>query len=367
MKLDELETPAVMIDRRRVERNIQRMAGIARDAAVALRPHAKTHKLPIIAHWQMRAGAVGIAVAKVSEAEVMAASGVQSIFIANQIVTPSKIRRLVALARWISVSIGVDSREGAEMLSRCASDEGASLNVRIEVDTGLKRCGVQPGEPVLRLAKLICDLPNLHLEGIFTHAGQVYNATTFEERDATGRHEGEAMVGTARLLSSEGIPLEVVSVGSTPGARSAASVAGVTEIRPGNYVFYDAMQVGLGTATWDDCALRAIATVISRPDRDHAVIDAGSKVLGAERGGNLSTVEGYGHVVEYPESRLERLSEEHGVLIFEGGSAAPHIGERVTVIPGHACYVINLASEVYLIDREHLIAQWPVLARGKVR
>lgn len=366
MRVIDIETPAVLVDLPRLRRNIDGMASVAQDAGVALRPHTKTHKLPGIAHWQVEAGAVGITVAKVSEAEVMAAGGLKDIFIANEIVTPPKISRLAALARLAEMSVGVDSREGAGALSQGAVAEGVRLNVLIELNVGLNRAGVLPGLPVLELAQHIRTLPGLHLEGIFTHGGHAYNATTFEERDAVGHAEGQALVDSARLLSEHGFPLERVSVGSTPTARSAASVPGVTEVRPGNYVFYDAMQVGLGVATWDDCALRVAATVISRPDAHRAVIDAGSKILGSERGSNLSQVRGHGHVVEYPDGLLARLSEEHGVITFEEPADAPRIGERVTVIPGHACPVVNLVNQVYLIDGERVLATWPVLGRGKV-
>ncbi|MEJ7655258.1 MAG: alanine racemase [Chloroflexia bacterium] len=366
MKLGDVDTPAVVIERTRLERNIAAMAAAAREAGVALRPHAKTHKLPAIAHMQLAAGAVGITVAKVSEAEVMSAAGVGDVFIANEIVSRRKLARVAALARLVRVAVGVDSEEGAALLSRAAVEEGVDLNVRIEVDTGLNRCGVQPGEQAALLARRVVELSGLRLEGIFTHAGHVYSSRTPEERAATGTAEGEKMVETARLLESEGIETRVVSVGSTPTARAAANVRGVTEIRPGNYVFYDAMQVGLGAATWDDCALRAVATVVSRPAPGRAVIDAGSKVLGTERGANLSSVRGYGCVVEYPHALLDRLSEEHGVLLFEDGEAAPRIGERVTIIPAHACYVVNLASEVLLAEGKDVLARWPVLARGMV-
>ncbi len=366
MKLLDVETPAVLVDLPRLQRNIQRMADMARAAGVSLRPHTKTHKLPGIAHWQAEAGAGGITVAKVSEAEVMAASGLTDIFIANEIVVPSKARRLAALARRVRMSVGVDSREGADALSRVAVEEGVELRVLIEVNSGLNRCGVLPGAPVLELARYIKGLPGLVLEGIFTHGGHAYSATTFEQRDGIGLSEGQVMVETAGMLASQGIHLERVSVGSTPTARAASSVSGVTEVRPGNYVFYDAMQVGLGVATWDDCALRVTATVISRPDPYRAVVDAGSKVLGSDRGGNLSAVRGYGHVVEYPQGLLARLSEEHGVITFDQSSETPHIGDRITIIPGHACPVANLANHVYLVDGDRVEATWPVLGRGRV-
>ncbi|MGE5589506.1 MAG: alanine racemase [Bacillota bacterium] len=366
MKIEDLETPAVMVDVPRLRRNIQRMAGMASAGGVTLRPHTKTHKLPGIAHWQVEAGAGGITVAKVSEAEVMAASGLTDIFIANEIVVPSKARRLAALARRVRMSVGVDSREGADVLSRVAVEEGVELRLLIEVNSGLDRCGVLPGEPVLGLARYIKGLPGLILEGIFTHGGHAYSATSFDQRDAIGLSEGQVMAQTAELLASQGIHLERVSVGSTPTARTASSVAGVTEVRPGNYVFYDAMQVGLGVATWDDCALRVMATVISRPDAYRAVVDAGTKVLGSDRGGNLSQVRGYGHVVEYPDDLLARLSEEHGVITFERPSQAPRIGDRITIIPGHACPVANLTNVVYLVDADRVEATWPVLGRGRV-
>jgi len=365
MRTSDVETP-VLIDLSRVRRNIKAMSTLAESSGVALRPHTKTHKSPGIAHWQVQAGSAGITVAKVSEAEVMAANGLKDIFVANEIVTPRKISRLCALSRQVKMSVGVDSKAGAEALSRCALTEGVTLGVLIEVNVGLDRAGVLPGQPVLELAEYVQTLPALSLEGIFTHGGHAYSARTFEERDAIGRAEGQAMAETALLLAQHGIEVERVSVGSTPTARSASSIPGVTEVRPGNYVFYDAMQVGLGVATWEDCALRVKATVISRPDATRAVIDAGTKILGSDRGSNLSQVRGYGHVVEYPHGLLARLSEEHGVITFDEPSDAPCIGEQVTIIPGHACPVSNLAEVVYLVEDDRVEAAWSVLGRGKI-
>jgi len=363
MRVEDIETPAVVIDHARVRRNIARMAEMARGYGAALRPHTKTHKLPSLARWQLDAGASGITVAKVSEAEVMAASGLADIFIANELVAPAKIRRLAALARWITVSVGVDSREGADALASGALAEGMTLHVMIETNTGLNRCGVPPGEAVLDLARYIASQDGLAFDGIFTHAGHAYAASSPAQRNAVGADEGQAMAETARLLAAHGLAPTRVSVGSTPTARSSAAVAGVTEVRPDNYVFHDCMQVGLGVATWDDCALRVRATVISRPHPCRAVIDAGSKTLGSDVS---PRVRGHGRLCEHPHGLLARLSEEHGVITFEEPTDLPRIGDVVTVIPVHACPVTNLANEVYLVDGERVEAVWPVLGRGKV-
>lgn len=364
MTLAELETPAVIILRGVLERNLARMQALATEHGVTLRPHAKTHKLAALAHRQLAAGAVGLTVAKLAEAEVMVASGVGDVFIANQIVSRPKLLRLAALSRIARVAVGVDSPEGAQLLAEVAAATGVALRVRIELDSGLGRCGVPPGEPALDLARLVAAQRWLALEGVYTHAGHAYAASSHRERDEIGRAEGESVASTASLLESHGIPCPVASVGSTPTARSAAAVAGVTELRPGNYVFHDAMQVGLGVATWDDCALRVVATVISRPAGDRATIDAGSKALGTERGGGLSMVRGHGHIIEHPDATLERVWEEHGLVRLTEGGRVPRIGERLTVVPAHACYVANLAERVALVEDGEVLAHWPVTARG---
>jgi D-serine deaminase-like pyridoxal phosphate-dependent protein len=240
------EIPHLLIDRARTARNIEKMAAIAESSGVALRPHVKTHKIPAIARTQVEAGAAGITVAKVSEAQVMADAGLEDIFIAYPLVSDSKIRRAVELGRRVNLIVGVDSLEGARRLSKAAEDR--VLEVRLEVDTGLRRTGV-PRDEALELASSIASLENLDLTGIYTYRGYVLEdgSPTFNLK-SVGLEEGRIMVSLADRMRERGIGVRDVSLGSTPTAEHAAEVEGVTEIRPGTYVFYDRMQVQLAPA-----------------------------------------------------------------------------------------------------------------------
>ncbi|MFQ6114100.1 MAG: alanine racemase, partial [bacterium] len=279
MHFNELDTPALLVDLDRLEANISNMAEFAESQKVNLRPHTKTHKCPEIAKMQLKAGAVGIACAKVGEAEVMAASGLSDILIANEIIGKQKIKRLIELSRKIRLCVAVDSLFGANSLENAFQQAKKTLHVVIEVNCGQNRCGVLPGEDALRLATAISQLNHLKLRGLMTHAGHAYYQTTQEDIERIGTHEGEVMVETAELLRTNGIAVEVVSTGSTPTAKYCGRVRGVTEIRPGNYVFYDLTQVDLFSCKLRDCALSVLATVTSRPTKNRVVVDAGKKAL----------------------------------------------------------------------------------------
>ncbi len=361
-----LDTPCLVVDLDRLERNIAEMAEYARTHGLALRPHLKTHKTAEIARAQRAHGVVGFTCAKITEAEAFAAAGVlDDVLIAYQIVGDQKIERLLRLAERVQVTVAVDSVAVAEPLSRAALARGMRLDVVIEVDTGLRRAGVEPGEPVLRLAREISQMPGLRLRGLMTHEGHAGRASTAEELERLARMAGEAMVGSAELLRREGIPVDVVSVGSTPAAFATTRVPGITEMRPGTYVFYDAAAFRFGRIGPDRVALRVLATVISRPAPDRAVIDAGSKTLTYDPPPPGRT--GYGYVVEYPDAVISRLSEEHGVLEFPPETKGPPVGERIEIIPNHVCPVVNLQDELFVVRGGEFVGTWRVIARGCVR
>jgi D-serine deaminase-like pyridoxal phosphate-dependent protein len=360
----DLETPAVLVDLDVLERNIARMAESARACHVRLRPHAKTHKSPEIARAQLRAGAVGLSLAKTGEAEVFAAAGFEDLFIAYPVVGEDKGRRLLTLSDRLRLAVGVDSLEGAATLAAVFRAARRTLDVRLKVDVGFHRVGVAP-EAALATARKLADLPGLRLQGVFTHAGQAYHQGTPEGVVETGRHEGRQLAAVAAELRAAGVPVAEVSVGSTPTARHAMAMEGVTECRPGNYVFHDASQVSLGTCALEDCAMTVLATVVSVPAPDRAVLDAGSKTLSSDalrpRPG------GYGWVLEGSgKSRLERLSEEHGVVTIEPGDRF-RVGQRVRVLPNHACVVSNLHDRLFGVRADRLEAELPVAARGRVQ
>lgn len=359
----DLETPAVLVDLDVLERNIARMAERARACGVRLRPHAKTHKVVEIARRQIASGAAGLSVAKTSEAEVFADAGFEDLFVAYPVVGADKARRLLALAtRMRRLAVGVDSVEGAATLADAFRAAGRSLEAMLKVDVGFHRAGVAP-ERAREVALRLADLPGLRLRGIFTHAGQGYHAESPESVREVARHEGRTMAMVADELRRAGLALEDVSVGSTPTAREAMAQPGVTECRPGNYVYHDGTQVALGTCAPSDCALSVLATVVSVSGADRAVVDAGSKTLSSDplrpRAG------GYGQIAGR-RSRLQRLSEEHGVIAVEGGERF-RVGERVRILPNHACVVSNLHDRVIGVRGETVEAEMKVAARGRVQ
>jgi D-serine deaminase-like pyridoxal phosphate-dependent protein len=359
--VNDVSTPAVLIDVDVLERNIARMAERARAAGVRLRPHGKTHKLLEVGRLQLAAGASGLSLAKTSEAEVFAGAGFDDIFVAYPVVGADKGRRLLALAERIRLAVGVDSVEGARTLSTVFAAAGRRLDVRLKIDSGLHRVGVLP-EQAPSVARAIADLPGLQLTGIFTHAGHAYGETAADGVVAVGQHEGGTMSAVAEALRRAGLEIRDVSVGSTPTARHAMTVAGVTECRPGNYVYHDASQVSLGTCGLEDCAMTVVATVVSTPAPDRAVLDAGSKTLSTDP--LRPRPEGHGWVLGR-KTRLSKLSEEHGVLAVEEGERF-RVGERVRVLPNHACVVSNLHDRVLAVRGERVEAEWRVAARGRV-
>ena len=359
--VNDVPTPAVLIDVDVLERNVARMAQRARAAGVRLRPHAKTHKLLEVGRLQLGAGARGLSLAKTSEAEVFAAAGFDDIFVAYPVVGADKGRRLLALADRIRLAVGVDSVEGARTLGTVFAAAGRRLDVRLKVDTGLHRVGVLP-EQAIGVARAIADVPGLELKGVFTHAGHAYGETDAQGVAAVGHHEGGTLSAVAEALRGAGLEIAEVSVGSTPTARHAMTVAGVTECRPGNYVYNDATQVSLGTCALEDCAMTVIATVVSVPAPDRAVLDAGSKTVSSDP--LRPRAEGHGWVLGR-KARLAKLSEEHGVLAVEDGERF-RVGERVQVLPNHACVVSNLHDRVLAVRGERVEAEWRVAARGRV-
>ena len=358
-------TPYLLIDGSKMERNVLKMAEVAGGNGVALRPHVKTHKIPAIAREQLEAGAAGITVAKLSEAEVMADGGIEDIFIAYPLVTEEKIRQAIRLGERVRLVVGVDSLEGARRLSAVSGDQ--TLEVRLEVDTGLRRTGV-PYEEAVGLAEEIEAMGNLDLTGIYTYRGAVLGGSKTLELEKAGLEEGQLLVSLAEQMRDRGIGVEEVSVGSTPTAEYAAKVEGVTEIRPGTYVFYDRMQARLGACSLEECAAVVTCTVVSRPTRDLAVIDGGSKTFATDVGPGAEplNLEGYGHIVGYPGAVLDRLTEEHGMLSVDEDCDF-EVGDTLQIIPNHICSTVNLHDEVYLVGKDGVVEETQVAARGKVR
>lgn len=359
--IHDLETPSVLIDLDRLEANIARMAARAKEGGVLLRPHAKTHKIPEIGWMQVRAGAVGLSLAKTSEAEVFAKHGFPDLFIAYPVVSPTKAERLVTLSRRIQLCVGVDSFEGASMLGEAAAKRGETISISLKVDSGAHRVGVDPKDAVpegLRIA----GIKGVSLKSVFTHAGHSYHHADPRQIEQVSREEASVVVTAAEGLRQAGVGIETVSVGSTPTARFGFGYQGITEGRPGNYVYLDRTQASLQTCSLDECAMSVLATVVSVHGADRAVLDSGSKTLALDQ--LRPKPDGYGLILG-TSSRLSGLSEEHGVVRVEPGDSFK-IGQRVRVLPNHACVVSNLHNRVYGVRGERVEAVFEVAARGCV-
>lgn len=368
MRKQELDTPYVIIDLDKTEQNIAAMQAIADQAGIGLRPHGKTHKLPQVGRMQVEAGAVGLTVAKLGEAEVMAAAGIRDILIAYPIVGEAKLARLVRLAEQADVTVALDSLDVAAPMSRAAEAAGVSLGVVVELDCGFGRVGLPPGQAVLELAQAVAKLPGLRLRGLLTFAGQSYDAADEAARRRIGLDEGRIAAETAAQLRELGLAVDIVSVGSTPSSRYAAQVAGVTEIRPGTYVFGDLTQVSLDAHELESCSLTVKVTVVSRPAPNRAVIDAGTKVFTMD-GGDSPIGTGRGYIVGRPGITVAWFTEEHGMLELsqEEQDIGLAVGDTLEIIPCHCCAVISMFDEVAAVRGDEVEAIWPVEGRGKVR
>jgi D-serine deaminase-like pyridoxal phosphate-dependent protein len=362
-----LDTPEIVLDLDVVRANIDRAAALAGDAGVALRPHTKTHKLPQIARIQLAAGAVGVQVAKLGEAEVMADAGIDDILIGYPIVGAVKLARLAALAERASISVTIDSDEVAAGISRVARERGLTIPALLELDTGLHRLGVVPGPGAAELAERIAVLPGIELVGVFTHEGHVYaQGRDAAEKERLTLEACRAAVETAEELRSRGLPAQVVSVGSAGTFRFAITCAGVTEVRPGTYVFNDRSQIAQGAAGAADIAAFIITTVVARPAPDRLVVDAGSKVLTSDRMLVADPPASFGWVWGHDDWDVVRLSEEHGVVQVPPGADVA-VGDRLALVPNHVCPTINLASFVTVAEAGRVTGRWPVAARGLVQ
>ncbi|HPI98251.1 MAG TPA: alanine racemase [Synergistales bacterium] len=360
----ELDTPALMVDLDRMEANMKMGQEFADSIGASLRPHIKTHRTPAIALKQLENGARGITVAKVGEAEVMAEAGIDDIFIANEIVGQTKLERLRSLAGRVRLAVGVDNPVHVEMISRTFLEENRAMDVMIDVDTGDPRTGIKPGKGVLELAQMVLAFPGVNLRGIYTHDGQSYEARNVEEIREIFRTSQKQMLETAELLRSEGIDCQEISVGSTPSMLVGEPLEGVTEVRPGTYIFLDADQANV-IGSYAKCALTVLGTVISRPVPERVVLDTGTKALTYfVQPEGITGTPGFGVLKDHTHIRLYSISDEHGCFIRPEGLEF-NIGEKVEIIPNHACPTCNLYDRMYCIRNGEVVDEWPILARGR--
>lgn len=357
-----LTTPEVMIDVDVLDRNIARMASATQARGLRLRPHAKTHKVLEIAERQLAAGAVGLTVATIGEAEVFAKAGVSDIFIAYPLwVTESQAKRLRNLTETCSFTVGVDSAESASFMGKNLGADAGRVAVLVELDSGHHRSGVHPDEAA-GVARAAADA-GLDVAGVFTFPGHSYAPGM--PLQAVRQEDAALRLGADRLAAA-GFTVKTISGGSTPTAMLEGDTA-ATELRPGVYVFGDAQQLELGRCGTDDIALTVASTVVSHHrtgpgEPGRFIIDAGSKVLGSDRPAWAS---GYGRLLDYPDATITALSEHHATVQWPQGLALPHRGDRLRVVPNHVCLTMNLVDEVAVVSQGEPAGRWTVAARGK--
>lgn len=360
--LESVVTPAFVVDRRKLIRNVAEMAARAEAAGVALYPHAKTHKCVEIADLQRVHGAAGLTVATVREAETFVDAGHDNILVAYPPVGRWRLERLTDLARRARIRVVLDSAAALEALDEACRAAGVTIPFLWEVDCGVARCGTIPGEPTVRaLEAAVAGTESADFDGVMTFAGHAYGARDLAQLRLIADRECEAVLETAEALEATGIPTRTLSIGTTPTAMQLGSADGATEVRPGNYVFFDATQVALGLVGPERCAASVLATVISRPDRRRAILDCGSKALAREQLTQRTT--GFGFAIDRPELVVEGLFEEHAILTAdEGVDLVP--GGRVRIVPNHACATTILHERMLVVEGDDVVDVWKVHARG---
>lgn len=370
MNLYELDTPSLLFDQEILQENIRCMQAYADRYGVALRPHTKTHKSPRLAKLQLAAGARGIAVAKVGEAEVMAAHGVDDIFIANEIVGRSKLERIAALtSAGVRISFGIDTPCQVQDIEAVFAARDQMAQVLIEIEVGENRSGVVTEADFSALLSALRDCPHVHLKGLFSHDGHSYGAPTREACREISVAAQRRTLAFAKVARQAGFSLETISVGSTPSqANEADLLDGVTEIRPGTYILMDASQ-GNAVGDLSRCAATVLATVISKPTEDRVILDVGAKglTMQSRAPGSICTTPGLGLLLEHPGAHITKVYDEHAVLYDKALHDAVRIGDKLRIIPVHVCPVCNLYDAAYLVSGGEVVEEVPILCRGKLR
>jgi len=363
MSLDEVDTPALMIDLDAFERNLRRLADKVRGSGVRLRPHAKTHKCPVIALKQIELGAVGVCVQKVSEAEAMVYGGVRDVLVTNEVVGRQKLRHLMALAPTAHIGVCVDDASQVAALDAAAAEAGTVLDVHVEINMGGNRCGVEPGAPALALAQLVAEAPHLRFAGLQAYHGSAQHLRTWAERQQAIRGASDKAALTRDLLAANGIPCPNIT-GAGTGTFEFETGSGVyTELQCGSYIFMDADygrnldEDGAATRAFEP-SLFVWATVMSRPRTEHAIVDAGLKALAFDSGPPT--------VWDEPAATYERASDEHGRLGIAGATNRLHLGDKVRLVPGHCDPTVNLYDWYVAVRGDRVEAVWPITARGAV-
>lgn len=364
MTIHDLDTPALLIDLDVMESNLSRVADYARLHRLRLRPHTKTHKIPELARRQLALGAVGLTVAKTTEAEVMLQAEPPNLLVAYPTIGPAKLARLVAAARQTEVTVALDSLETARPLSAAAVTHDVTFGVLAEMDAGLGRVGVTPGPDLVAFVRELARLPGLRWEGIAFYPGHIKHV------DEAGRAQlhlvGEVLALAVDDLAAAGHTPAVVSGGSTPALFHSHEVACLNEIRPGTYIFNDRNTVASGGCTAADCAVTILTTVVSTAHPGQMILDGGSKTFSSDRLSGATT-DTFGLLREAPEATFFKMNEEHGFVRLNDAAGRFRVGDRVRVVPNHVCTAMNMHEHVYGVRGEQVEETWPVAARGKLQ
>lgn len=368
--LEQLETPAPVVDLDRLAMNLDRMAAYAAVHGLRLRPHVKTHKAPRIAAEQLRLGAVGLTCATVREAEVMSEL-TDDLLLAFPITGTTRLRRLMNIPPRVRLTVMLDSQRTAVQLAAAADEVGREVRVLVEQDVGMRRTGVQDAAAVVQLAEFVAERAPLVYDGLGFYPGHIRTAIGAQQPQLA--ELAQTLGASLAALEQAGLAPRVVSGGSTPAAWRMHEVAGITEVRPGTYVYNDRATAALGACEWDECALTVLATVVSTSVPGQAVIDAGTKALGREPidgarapGADGSQTAGFGALLDRPEVTVMRMSEEHGVLDLSRTEWRPKVGDQVRVVPNHVCIVVHLNDVIYGVRGQDVVeTKWPVAARGR--
>ena len=362
-RIQDLDTPALVVDLDIMERNLRRVADYCASHNLRLRPHTKTHKSVLIGRQQLALRAAGLTVAKVGEAEVMlgalSGSDVRDLLVAYPVVGETKLRRLATVAGIAQVTVALDSMFVARQLSQAAESAGVRFGVLVEVDVGLGRVGVAPGE-ALDLARAVSALPGIDWRGITFYPGHI--------KDQDQEKLAELSELTARILAgfnAAGLAPEIVSGGSTPLLYHSHEIEGLNEIRPGTYVFNDMNTVAAGACTLADCAASVLVTVVSHTKAGRMIVDGGSKTFSSDR--LSSGGPGHGYLVEAPGAVFHKMNEEHGFINLTRAERSFEIGEKVRIVPNHICVAVNLHEYVYGARGGDVEECWHVDARGKLQ
>ncbi len=358
--LEQLETPVPVVDLDRMALNLDRMAAYVTLHGLRLRPHVKTHKSPRIAAEQLRHGAVGLTCATLREAEVMS-EVCDDILVAYPPVGAARLERLARLPQGVRVAVAADDAAALPALSVAAKLGRRQFDVHVEIDVGMHRVGVTTPEKAIALARAISDIPQLNFSGLLFYPGHIRQRV--DDQNASLMQLSRTLGSFIDALRDAGMPPRVVSGGSTPAAWRMHEIPGVTEVRPGTYVYNDRTTAAIGACDWDDCALTVLATVVSTSVKGQVVIDAGSKALAREP--LRSDGDGFGALLDRPEVLVTRMSEEHGVLDTSKSDWRPRLGDLVRIVPNHVCLVVHAFDEIIGVRGHAVETRWPVAARGR--